>query len=119
MCLRKRRSTRASRPGSAGPRLLRIEPGELLQELAATIVLWRRDGDLDVDVLVAAVDPLAAKAQPARAARGPGGNLDGHLAAVQGRHVDAGTEGRLGEGQRHLDVDVVPFAPKEGIGLDA
>src|SRR4029453_1956147 len=73
-------------PGQVGARVRRVEAGELLDQFAAAVVLRPRDDDLRLDVLVPALDTLAAEAQ-AGAARRPPRGLPPHAPAVPPRHA--------------------------------
>ena len=82
-----------------------------------------RHGDCDRDKLVAAAalalqvrDAFAAQTEHAARLRPLGdGELD---AAVDGRHLDLGTERRLGERHRHLHEHGVAVALEERVRLD-
>ena len=91
---------------------------ELFDQLATLVIGGRWDDDFDVDVLIAAFDAFAAETKSTRAARGAGGNLHGQLRSFHSGHVDLRAEGRFGDGDRNLQVDVVLLAAEEGMRLD-
>src|SRR5688500_3447957 len=76
-----------SAPRRTATHRLRVAAGELLDEFAALVVGAGRDHDLELEVLVAAADALAAQTQP-RTARCSRRDLHGEDGAVEGRHID-------------------------------
>mgnify|MGYP000555184674 CR=1 FL=1 len=97
--------------------------GEFLEEFLLFGAEVFRDGDGDLDMVVAAAvlgtedrHAFAADAED-RARLGTGRDSQFDL-AVQRFDEDLRTEGRLGEGNRFLGNDIVPFAGELRIAAD-
>src|SRR5918999_1623401 len=96
------------------------------RELAQQVPFLAREllghGHLEADQQVAAALAAAAGDAPppdpeGAAVLGAGGDLEGHR-AVQGRHLELGAEGGLGEGHRHGDGQVLVAAPEQRVRGD-
>src|SRR5215218_6608959 len=96
--------------------------GELAQQLALLARELLGHGHLEADQQVAAALAAAAGHAPApdpegAAVLGAGRHLEGDR-AVQGRHLELGPQGGLGEGHRHGDGQVLAAAPEQGVRGD-
>src|SRR5215211_7029966 len=96
--------------------------GELAQQLALLARELLGHGHLEADQQVAAALAAAAGHAPApdpegAAVLGARRDLEGHR-AVQGRHLQLGAEGGLGEGHGHGDGQVLAAAPEQGVRGD-
>src|SRR5438270_1825644 len=98
--------------------------GRLGQRLHSLALLGRelgRDGDLggDEQVTGALADGHAAALDPEGAARTrPRGDAQRDGPSVEGRHLDLGTQRRLGEGDGHGEEQVPSLAVEQLVGRD-
>src|SRR4051812_34378616 len=94
-----------------------MEPGELLDELAALVVEVLGHHHLEDEVLVAAAGAFAAEPQFGAAA-GAGWHFHREPFAIDGRYLYGGAEDCLAEADRHLEGDIAVVFVKIGMRLD-